>query len=74
MRESSEIRFSLAADSKVTVEVFDVRGAQLATVASESYTKGDHVLTLRPPFENGVYFYRFTAGKEIATKMFRIAK
>jgi hypothetical protein len=40
----TEIRFSAAAETGATVEVFDMRGRRLATVARSRFGPGEHVL------------------------------
>jgi hypothetical protein len=59
---STMIRFSLAADSKVTLTVFDVLGQEVANLISGDLTAGSHEINFNASNVNsGVYFYRIDA-------------
>jgi hypothetical protein len=59
---STKIVFNLAADSKVTLKVFDVLGQESANLISSQLDAGKHELTFDASlFNSGVYFYRIDA-------------
>jgi hypothetical protein len=60
----TQIRFSLPEDSKVTIEVFNLQGRKVATLADGYYEAGYHSVTFRGAnHPSGVYFYRTVAGE-----------
>ncbi len=59
----THIRFGLPEDSKVTIEVFNLQGRKVATLADGYYEAGYHFVTFRGAnHPSGVYFYRTVAG------------
>ena len=59
----TQIRFGLPEDSKVTIEVFNLQGQKVATIANGYYEAGYHSITFRGAnHPSGVYFYRTVAG------------
>jgi hypothetical protein len=59
---STMIRFSLAADSKVSLTVFDVLGQEVANLVSGNLAAGSHEINFNASNVNsGVYFYRIDA-------------
>jgi hypothetical protein len=59
---STKIKFSLAADSKVTLTVFDVLGQEVANLISGNLAAGSHEINFNASNVNsGVYFYRIDA-------------
>ncbi|MGB5848998.1 MAG: T9SS type A sorting domain-containing protein, partial [Ignavibacteriaceae bacterium] len=59
---STMIKFSLAADSKVSLTVFDVLGQEVANLISGNLTAGSHEINFNASNVNsGVYFYRIDA-------------
>jgi hypothetical protein len=65
---TTEIAFSLAVESRVKLEVFNITGQKVATLLDERMTAGNHTVTWNgrassgEPAASGVYFYRITAG------------
>jgi hypothetical protein len=60
----TQIRFGLPEDSKVTIEVFNLQGQKVATLADGYYEAGYHSVTFRGAnHPSGVYFYRTVAGE-----------
>lgn len=62
-RRASTIAFQLSAPARVTIQLFNVHGQLVATLADEWMEAGER----RVPFDvrplaSGVYFYRLTAG------------
>lgn len=65
------LRFSLAKDADVKVQVFDVAGRQVATLVSGLQTAGDHVIAWDGTANwgragSGTYFARITGAGEQA--------
>jgi hypothetical protein len=59
---STKITFSLAADSKVSLKVFDVLGQEVASLINQELTAGVHNVDFNAArFNSGVYFYRIEA-------------
>jgi hypothetical protein len=59
---STMIKFSLAADSKVSLTVFDVLGQEVANLISGNLAAGSHEVNFNASNVNsGVYFYRIDA-------------
>jgi Secretion system C-terminal sorting domain len=59
---STQIRFSLAADSKVTLKVFDILGQEVANLISSNLAAGSHEFNFDASnLNSGVYFYRIDA-------------
>jgi CARDB/Right handed beta helix region/Secretion system C-terminal sorting domain len=61
---STTVRFDLATESVVTLEVFDIQGRRvLKPIEGKSFGAGTHTIEIRSlPAGPGVYFYRFHAG------------
>ncbi len=58
----TKIKFSLAADSKVTLTVFDVLGQEVANLISGNLAAGSHEIDFNASnINSGVYFYRIDA-------------
>jgi subtilisin family serine protease len=73
-RDDTDVRFTLAARGRVTLEVFDVGGRRLATLADREFEPGAHSVTwsrrgaqgdLVPA---GVYFYRMVSPGHVQTR------
>ena len=59
---STKIKFSLAADSKVTLTVFGILGQEVANLISGNLTAGSHeIIFIASNINSGVYFYRIDA-------------
>ena len=59
---STMIKFSLAADSKVNLTVFDVLGQEVTNLISGNLTAGSHEINFNASnINSGVYFYRLDA-------------
>ncbi len=74
----SEVAFSLPTDSQVSIQVFDVSGRLLRTLASGNHPAGNHVVQWNGQSENGspcsagVYFIRMDTGSE--TRVSKVVK
>jgi hypothetical protein len=77
---STRISFELPARSSARVEIFDVRGALLRTLADDVMDAGRHVVEWNGRdgggnvVGSGVYFYRLTAGGRTQSKKMVILK
>jgi hypothetical protein len=66
---STQITFTLAKSSKVTLEVYDILGRQVATLINgDLRSAGRHEMQFTADgLASGVYFYRLNADQKIAT-------
>ncbi|HKK21567.1 MAG TPA: C25 family cysteine peptidase [candidate division Zixibacteria bacterium] len=77
---STTIGFSLPARSKVVLEVFDVLGRRVRTLADGNYTSGRHEVVWDGETDSGskvssgIYFYRLQANAFSATKKMLLLK
>ncbi len=72
---STEISFSLPNASHVSLEVFNVRGQRVATLAEGSYGAGQHTVTWDAGSQpSGVYLYRLTTDVNVETKKMLLIK
>jgi hypothetical protein len=56
---ATNIRFGLPEDGKVTIDIFNIEGKKLATLADGNYTAGYHTVSFDgSEWPSGVYFYR----------------
>jgi len=59
---STKIKFSLAADSRVSLTVFDVLGQKVMTLVNGNLSAGSHNISFNASnLNSGVYFYRIDA-------------
>jgi len=66
---TTNISFSLAARSNVTLKVFDILGREVATLVSEELPAGTHTFQWNAlNLSSGVYFYRLQTGSFTQTK------
>jgi len=62
------ISFDLAADSIVSIDIFNIRGQRVKTVTNEHFGAGSHSVEWNGTDENGrsvgsgIYFYRMVSG------------
>lgn len=66
VRDRASVRFTLERESDARVELLDVRGAIVRTLASGPHAAGPHTVTFSPragdrPLEPGIYFVRLVA-------------
>lgn len=70
-RGSARIAFDIPAADRVTVEIFDVRGRRVRTLANQFMTAGSHEILWGThgdgPLPSGVYFLRLSQGKDVVT-------
>jgi hypothetical protein len=71
---STSIRYELPERTSVRVEVYDVSGARVATLADAEQERGPHMAVwngldeVGRPAASGVYFCRLTAGKQMISR------
>lgn len=66
---STKINFELAANSKVTLKVFNILGQEVATLISKELTAGSHSINFNASaLTSGIYFYSMTAKGEEGSK------
>ncbi|MEE9457601.1 MAG: T9SS type A sorting domain-containing protein [bacterium] len=74
-RETTTIAFTLAEAGDVTLEVFDLSGRKVATVAEGHRRVGENEATLdASTLAAGVYIYRLRAGDKVAAKRLAVVK
>lgn len=72
---STKIDFSLPADSKVTLKVYDISGKEIAVLVNSDMTAGIHTVDFNASgLSSGVYFYSINAGNFIKTVKMILAK
>ena len=76
----TNISFSLPADGKVKLEIFDARGRLVRTLLDEMRQAGDHRVVWdgrdgkEHPSAAGVYFYRLTSGATVLQEKMTLIK
>ncbi|NOS85880.1 MAG: T9SS type A sorting domain-containing protein [Ignavibacteria bacterium] len=72
---STKIDFSLPADSKVTLQVYDITGREVALLVNSFMTAGTHTIDFdASALSSGVYFYNIKAGTFTKTVKMILAK
>jgi len=72
---STTFRYSIPAESKVTIKVYDILGKEVATLVDEDKTTGTYELTWHAVnIPSGVYFYKLQAGEYTAVKKMILIK
>jgi hypothetical protein len=72
---TTTIKFSLSHSRYVTVKIFNLLGAEVATVLARNLTAGSHSVGWNAAnFPSGVYFYRLQTGESIQTKKLLLLK
>ncbi len=68
------INYSIAKDQSVVVKLMDVLGNEVAILANDRKSAGDHKLSLEleETIRSGLYFVRMTIGNEVLTKRISI--
>jgi PKD repeat protein len=77
---STTIDFSLPSAGEVTLEVYNILGAKVATLVNGSLSAGRHSVVWNSttdggaPVSSGVYFYRLVTGDQVMTKKMMLLK
>ena len=72
---TTTISFDLPRDSHVRIDVFDLRGSRVATLANRQYPAGTQSVTWNAQgVASGVYFYRVQAGSKTMMKKMTLLK
>ena len=76
---TTQISYTLRAETRVSLRVFDMLGRQVAELVSANQMPGSYVVTFNPMqsgthLSSGVYFYRLEAGSFTATKKMMLLK
>jgi len=72
---TTNITFTLAANAKVTLKVFDVLGQEVMTLINQDLTAGVHTYDFNAAgFNSGVYFYRIEANGIDGTNFTNVKK
>ncbi|MCP4632911.1 MAG: T9SS type A sorting domain-containing protein [candidate division Zixibacteria bacterium] len=72
---TTEIRFELREDSKVTLNVYNIAGRKVANLVDSYLTRGVHNVTFKgSSMSSGVYFYRLETKNNSVTKRMILLK
>ncbi len=72
---STVISFSLPSAQQVKIEIFNILGQKVTTLADRGFEAGDHEIEFDgSALANGVYFYRIKADGEVKTKKMLLIK
>jgi endo-1,4-beta-xylanase len=72
---TTNIRYSIAKTSKVTLKVYDILGNKVQTLVNEVKSPGQYTVTFNAQnLASGIYFYQLDAGNFIATKKLVLLK
>jgi len=72
---STKIDFTLPSQSNVTLEVFNVLGQKVATLANGVMSSGKHSVNFdATSFASGMYLYKITAGSFVSSKKMMLIK
>ena len=71
----TNIQYSLASKSFVSIDIIDILGQKIATIAEGTVPAGEHQATWNAGDQSsGIYFYRIKAGDKIETKKMVLMK
>ena len=74
-QQSTNIVFELDSANRVKLEVFDVMGRKIGTLADDNYPAGIHKVPFNAyGLSSGLYLYRLTAGHRFLTKKMLLAR
>ena len=66
---STTIQFELATRLSVKLEIYDLKGREIATLLNETLQSGCHELLFKPNgLPSGIYFYRITTSEFVQTR------
>ena len=68
-----DISFALDNSSQVSLEVFDLLGKKLTSVANQNFSRGNHELHFDGGLPDGIYFLKVTIDDAVSMRKFIIA-
>lgn len=74
------IKFTLSQDSKVALDIYNLKGQKVKQIASQPFKSGSHSLKWNgtdskgTPVASGIYFYRLTSGGKTKTQKMMLMK
>ena len=69
------IKYDLAQDSKVLIQVYDIIGREVATLVNEKQHAGSYAVPFNASrLASGVSFYRLSAGSFVKTQKMMLLK
>ena len=72
---ATQIRFTLPEASDARLEMFNMLGQKVATLADGHYPAGNQVVSWNAgDLSSGIYFYKLTVGDEVITKRMTLLK
>ncbi len=72
---STEIKFTLAGASNVSLKIYNSMGQEVETLANRFYAAGSHSIRFEGSnLASGIYFYRLTSGNVVMTKKMILIK
>jgi len=75
VNDEISIEFALGRTENVTIELFDLLGQKVKTIAVDNYTQGEHTASFKAnDLKSGVYIYNIKAGAYSASKKLTLTK
>lgn len=72
---ATRIAYGIPAQMKVSLEVYNLLGQQVATLVNQVQSAGFYEVTFNAtPYASGIYFYRLVTGNEVFTKKMLLLK
>jgi hypothetical protein len=72
---TTTIKYSLARSGSIQLQVLNLRGQVVATLANETKSAGNYAANFNAShLSNGLYFYRLNAGEVVMTRKMLVAK
>jgi hypothetical protein len=72
---STKIRYAITRPGRVTLQVFNLQGQEVATLVNENKAAGEHEIQWHPAgLPSGIYLYRVQAGEFVDTKKLVLMK
>jgi photosystem II stability/assembly factor-like uncharacterized protein len=72
---TTNVEYRIPNEEHVTLSVYNSLGEEVATLAQGTMSAGDHNVSFSADgLQNGIYFYRLTAGKDVQTGKMAVVK
>jgi hypothetical protein len=77
---STDIAFTLAETGQISLEIYNIKGQKVNTLAQGNYKKGEHLVSWNgtddsgKPVSSGIYFYKLKDGRYTSTKKMILMK